>query len=125
MANWFRQRMEQETGGALPPIARREVVPTYQQPYQQEALPQQVPQQQGFDVEQLDKTPENVLMLMNHWTGGEGTKTETNKCPSCGGNHYFSRSQGTMRGPAPAPMCYTCGYNGMFEQADQSTWSAP
>ena len=125
--NWFQKRLQEEQGGPLP--APQPVVHSYPQAYQQGNGPvpsqQQAPQQQTSDVDQLEHTPENIKMLMNYWTGGEGTKTETNRCPACGGNHYFSRSQGTMRGPAPAPMCYSCGYNGMFEQADQATWSAP
>lgn len=122
MANWFQKRMEQEHGGPLPPPAP--AVHGYPQGSPPQQAPQQAqPQQQGFDVDQLEKTPENVKLMMQYWTGGEGTKTEVNRCPSCGSDHYFSRSQGVMRGPAPAALCYTCGFNGMFEQADQSNWT--
>jgi hypothetical protein len=124
--NWFQRRMEQEQGGPIPE-PRPSVINTHPQAYQQGNLPAPSPaaRQAAVDVEQMEHTPENVKLLMNYWTGGEGTKTETTRCPACGGDHYFSRASGTMRGPAPAPMCYSCGYNGMFEQADQSTWSAP
>lgn len=38
-------------------------------------------------------------------------------CPECGSNNFFSRRNTMMRGPAPAPICEDCGYNGgLFEQ---------
>lgn len=40
----------------------------------------------------------------------KGYLTETAHCPECGGSNYFSRSQGTLRGPPPSPMCADCGY---------------
>jgi hypothetical protein len=56
------------------------------------------------------------------WQGGEAHKRESHPCPQCNGGHYFSRTNGPSRGPAPAPMCYDCGYNGMFIQGDPAVW---
>lgn len=54
-----------------------------------------------------------------YWRGGEGTRKETNRCPKCNGANYFSRSDQkvfTQNGAAtPAPKCFNCGYNGLFE----------
>lgn len=49
------------------------------------------------------------------WRGGDATRTETARCPNCGSDLYFSRSNGgttvTSGGLAsPAPRCYACGY---------------
>jgi hypothetical protein len=50
--------------------------------------------------------------------GGEAARTETTRCPACGGNLYFSRANSSegipagMRGAAPSPRCFTCGHTG-------------
>lgn len=53
------------------------------------------------------------------WRGGKGTKTETGRCPECGSANFFSRKEGTKmtaNGPvAPAPQCFDCGFNGVYE----------
>lgn len=64
------------------------------------------------------------------WQGGEAWKKDGHLvCPSCGSNNYFSRTSRTggsmINGASPAPRCYECGYNGLYEQADQSAWVAP
>lgn len=95
----------------------------YQQPpqgYPPAQQPQQGPQAQP----QIQVTPSNFMEAANHWQGGEGVRTETQRCPKCGGDHYFSRAQQVTRGPAPAPLCADCGYNGLFDQADQTTWQS-
>lgn len=108
-----------------PPQQQQQYAPAiYQQPqapaqYQQPVHPQApnaMPQQQ------IRVTPENLYEAAMMWQGGEATRTETHLCPKCGSGHYFSRSQGIARGPAPAPVCYTCGFNGMFTQGDPSVW---
>ena len=38
-------------------------------------------------------------------------------CPECGSGLYFSRRGAIKRGPAPAPECGNCGYNGLWEQS--------
>lgn len=92
----------------------------YPQQYQQQPVHPQAPQAQP--QQQIRVTPENLYDAAMMWQGGEATRTETNLCPKCGSNHYFSRSQSVSRGPAPAPVCYTCGFNGMFTQGDPSVW---
>lgn len=58
------------------------------------------------------------------WTGGEAARRETESCPSCGSHLVFSRSglNGRINGASPAPRCYSCGWNGRYEQGDQSNW---
>lgn len=56
------------------------------------------------------------------WKGGEAMRKEGNMtCPECGSIYVFSRTgrgQNTMvNGAAPAPRCYECGWNGLYDQA--------
>ncbi len=58
-------------------------------------------------------------------TNGEAHRTDTEPCPRCGSNQFFSRASGNKRMPPPAPHCYNCGYNdGMFEQGLATSWNA-
>lgn len=93
--------------------------PPTQYPQGQQAYPQQ------HTPQQIQVTPENLYEAAQLWQGGEATKNETQPCPKCGSPHFFSRT-GTLnsRGPAPAPICYTCGFNGLFDQADPGNWQA-
>lgn len=87
--------------------------------------PVQTPVQQVQEV-----VPET---LEQQWTsklvgaakvGGQGSQTNREPCPQCGSNHYFTNLPLGKRGPAPAPHCYNCGFNGgMFEQGLQSSWA--
>lgn len=56
------------------------------------------------------------------WQGGEAMRKEGNlTCPDCGSIYVFSRTgrgHNTMiNGASPAPRCYECGWNGMYDQA--------
>ena len=133
--SWFARQL-----GTAPPAQPQ----AYQPPPQQYAPPQGYPQQpqgypqqqgyppQGYPQQQAPMPPQAPVITSIHdvpgamgmWQGGEGVRTETNRCPGCGGDHYFSRSKKTSRGPAPAPLCYDCGFNGLFDQADQATWAS-
>ena len=94
--------------------------PQYPQQHPQYPNQQQAPQYQ--QQQQVKVTPENLFEAAKTWQGGEATRNETQPCPKCGSGHYFSRAGGNTRGPSPAPVCYTCGYNGMFVQGDPATW---
>lgn len=108
------------------PAARQAPTPTYQppapvpaQPQYQQPAPQYQQPQQGHQV-----SVDNIIEAVAAWQGGEATRTETSRCPSCGSDHYFSRAQGAHRGPPPAPMCYSCGFTGLFQQGDPAVWNA-
>lgn len=130
-SSWFARHL-----GTAPPAQPQAYQPPPQQ-YQQPQAPVYPQQQgyppQGYPQQQAPQMPpqapainsiHDVVPAMGMWQGGEGTRTETQRCPSCGGDHFFSRSQGARRGPPPAPTCYDCGYNGLFDQADQATWAS-
>lgn len=94
--------------------------PAHAPPPQQQYVPQ---------AEQPIIPDENGQVHMGdaviRWRGGDGTTKETQECPNCGSRNYFSRSRGqgkriglmNKHGQAcqPAPICFECGYNGMFE----------
>lgn len=88
-------------------------VPQYQAPPPQVGVPpQHAPEGQ---VVQLDADHVNVSATLAQQTSvipekAVGNRTETASCPECGGNNFFSRAQGIVRGPAPAPQCFDCGY---------------
>lgn len=82
--------------------------------------------QQGYHQPQPQPVITNIhdaVSAMGQWQGGEAHRTETQRCPQCGGGHYYSRAQVVRRGPAPAPLCFDCGYTGLFEQADPTNYA--
>jgi predicted RNA-binding Zn-ribbon protein involved in translation (DUF1610 family) len=97
----------------------------YQQPqYQQvQQMPQQQPQYQQVQ-QQEPVTIANLWDKMTVWRGGKAHQVDREPCPECGSSQYFSRSSGARRGPPPAPHCYNCGFNGLFEQGEATTWGA-
>lgn len=111
-SDWWARRLGNPQQQPPPPaIYQTPTAPVYTQ------APQAPQVQQEIRV-----TPENLFDAAMMWQGGQAARTEIYPCPQCGGGHYFSRSNGPSRGPAPAPMCYDCGYNGMFVQGDPSVW---
>lgn len=103
--------------------AARQQAPVQQQINQYQPQQEQVFQQVPSQVPAQQLGVHNFTQMMEYWQGGEATRTENHRCPSCGGTHFFSRSQGAHRGPAPAPMCFDCGYTGLFSQGDAANWS--
>ena len=64
------------------------------------------------------------------WKGGEAHRKEAgNKCPECGSGNVFSRmAKGAgsgINGHHPAPRCYECGWNGLYDQGIQANWIMP
>ena len=147
MANWWADKLAARHGDAPTPQPQPVYTPqAYAQPVQQQipigwvayqtaqgivygpppaqAVPMVGAQPFGaVDTSQWVVTQDNIGQLAGYWRGGQGTRTETTPCPKCGSPHYFSRvnARGT-RGPAPAPLCMTCGFNGLFEQASAEVW---
>lgn len=114
-SGWWSRNVGQ--GQAPPPQQRYQQAPAPQQQYHPQYTPPQqyAPQPQG-EI--------HIMEAVQMWQGGEGQR-ERHRCPSCGSDHYFSRApSGPSRMPPPAPMCYSCGYNGLHDQGDPSTWGA-
>lgn len=128
MSDWWAKKL----GGAGRPA------PQQYQP-QQYQVPQGTPQPQGYSTEgatgryaqqlanleqQQGVTTENLFEMARFWKGGPGHRADPDPCPECGSNQYFSRAAKHSRLPPPAPHCYNCGFNGLFEQGDPATWGA-
>jgi hypothetical protein len=124
-AGWYQRKMAQMRSGTLQrpaPQPYQQPQPQYQQPTYQQQAPVQHYQPQPQQAPPV--TIENLFGAMGHWRGGKAHQLDREPCPQCGGNQFYSRSAGARRGPPPAPHCYNCGYNGLFEQGDPTTWGA-
>lgn len=63
------------------------------------------------------------------WKGGEAMRKQGDmSCPECGSPNVFIRSSksssNTVQGNSPAPRCFECGWNGLYDQASQSNWTS-
>lgn len=93
-------------------------------------VPAQAPQPVQTSQRVLDESrqPTDQIPMgdaIRMWKGGEAARREGNMtCPACGSRNVFSRAKGTMvNGATPAPRCFECGWNGIYEQAEQSNWA--
>ena len=121
-SSWYARKMAQMRGAAPPFQQARQPVPQYQQPvqrYQENVQPP--PAAPAAPPETLTE----LLDLQQHGQAlgpGKGAKLNPDPCPNCGGNLFYADLGLKRRGPPPAPHCFTCGYNEMFEQGLESNW---
>lgn len=87
------------------PAAQQPTLPPVSPPAPARLSP--VPQPTEQSAPNVAVTGENFSELATLWQGGEATRTETARCPQCGGDHFFSRSN---TGSRVAARCYDCGY---------------
>lgn len=104
-----------------PPVSPPMTIPM-QAPHQQAPVHQQSGRQDLLDPSRAPT--DNITMgeALRLWQGGEAMRKEGNMtCPDCGSIYVFSRTgrgHNTMvNGASPAPRCYECGWNGMYDQA--------
>ena len=118
MSSWWEKKLSgdtEPTKTSLPPTTHRPVLPVFTQ---QTATPSHTP------AVQQDPTGQTTMgTAIRTWKGGEAHRRDGNlTCPSCGSKNVFSRSNGGGGTKAPAPRCFECGWNGLYTQADQSSW---
>jgi len=60
-----------------------------------------------------------------HGQPGQGAQSNPDPCPGCGSQLFIENLPGgkKRRGPAPAPHCFACGWNGLFDQGLESSWA--
>lgn len=113
------------TPPSSPPVRFPVQVPTHPQP--------QVAQQPQGRQQVLDETkaPTDQITMgdaIRLWQGGEAMRKEGNMtCPECGSMNVFGRtaraSNTTISGNSPAPRCFECGWNGLYNQAIEGSWA--
>ncbi len=115
--------------GSTPPIAFNTVPPPATVT---EAPP--TPQEQYMATQTAVDPNEHTHTTMGEairsWKGGEAHRKEAgNTCPECGSGNVFSRmAKGAgsgINGNHPAPRCYECGWNGLYDQGIQANWIMP
>ena len=124
MSDWYARRLARhrtEQGQPMVPYARQ--APLQQPPQPPQHVPFQQAAQEYFEPPKGATTVDNLYQMMGRWKGGKAHKIDSEPCPECGSNQYFSRTDGHRRGPPPAPHCYNCGFNGLFTQGLESNWS--
>lgn len=114
MSDWWSNKM----GGGAPP---QQAPQAYQQaPQQYEYRPPTSPQAPPPQPGPGAVTMENFGEMMAMWRGGPGARN-TAHCPACGADTLFRRRVGQQEA---APLCYSCGFNGMYQQGDPANWQA-
>lgn len=123
MSDWWSKKLAGET----PTPSRRSHYPvtTYPTPMAPPQPAQPVAPQQ--DDRQANSAPASSFteaLRKGITNGGEAARRDIHNCPACGSVYVFSRAKGTtLNGANPAPRCYECGWNGLYEQAEQTNWS--
>ena len=119
-SSWYARKLAQTR---TPQGFQRQPVPQYQQPV---PTYQQQPQQQPQNLPEVPpETLTEMLEMQKHGQGlkpGKGARLNPDPCPNCGGALFFHDLGKKSRGPAPAPHCFNCGFNELFEQGLESNW---
>lgn len=104
--------------------------PGYQLVPTQGFHPQAPTQPQAFHTDTKVQSADlsTLLKLQEQGRGqpGQGSKTNPDPCPGCGGPLFIENLPNSRkrRGPPPAPHCFSCGYNGLFDQGIEANWAA-
>lgn len=125
MSDWWNKKLKGEK-----PTPQ----PMYPNPAAYSSVPTTVPsrQQEVDAAPQRENLPPNAQINMSTairmWKGGEAHRKEGNmRCPECGSRNVFTRTgkgaNSMINGAAPAPRCFECGWNGMYDQASQINWA--
>lgn len=123
-SDWWSRKLNNQPAPARPPLPPVQV-PLRFPPQERSSLPQQSPNSRLLDPSRGATDQITMGEAIGLWRGGEAMKTEGSlSCPSCGSHLVFTRGKGRINGAQPAPRCFECGYNGMYEQGDSSNWIA-
>lgn len=108
---------------AYTPPPGYQLVPAQGQQPQQQVAPQPVDTKTNYMQFARQHDGEKIS---KYWQGGEAHRLEGSlSCPQCGSpTSYTNYSSTMMHGTRPRPHCFECGYNGLFQQADQANWTA-
>ena len=121
MSSWWDKKLTgKEPESSLPPVTKDVIIPALRQQASAVAAQRTAP-----SPAQSDPTGQTDMgSAIRSWKGGEAHRREGSlTCPRCGSKNVFSRANGGSMGHSPAPRCFECGWNGIYEQADQTSWS--
>lgn len=131
MSDWWSRQLS----GNAPRPSRTEASPPITPPMRFGIqVPANVPQQPQQNTQRVldDSRPANEQITMGEairlWKGGEAARRQGNmSCPECGSGNVFIRTakggNTTVNGNSPAPRCFECGWNGLYDQGSQSSWA--
>lgn len=130
MSDWWSKKLSGQRPTPSRPVTTPPTTPPIRIPQpQQESVSPPPPQQQGgkqlADPSQPANAEVSFSQALRNWSGGEASRNNLT-CPDCGSIYVFTRTgrgTGTMvNGATPAPRCYECGWNGLYDQASQGNW---
>lgn len=129
MSDWWSKKLagEKPTAPRVSPTPPTQPVikfPPMQQPVHQS--------EERQEVLNPNRAPtENISMgeAIRLWKGGEAHRRDGGLvCPDCGSKNVFSRTgrgaNSMVNGAQPAPRCFECGWNGLYDQASQASWNS-
>ena len=122
MSSWWDNKLNNKATVSRPsaPVTTNHILPALQQ--QARAVVQA--SEQARPIPDADGKVDMGTALRS-WKGGEAQRLDGGlSCPRCGSKNVFSRANASAGGNVPAPRCFECGWNGLYEQADQISWSA-
>jgi predicted nucleic-acid-binding Zn-ribbon protein len=130
--DWWSRRLSNNPQPAssqpksTPPVSAPMRFPV-QVPTQPQAQPQVAGQQRVLDSTKAPTEQISMGDAIRLWQGGEAMRREGDMtCPDCGSRNVFGRSSRatntSVSGKAPAPRCFECGWNGMYNQAIEGSW---
>ena len=135
-SSWYSRALDRARGTAAPtqtrpsyPQQTQSFAPQYPAQYSQ-PLQQRAPTQpQAYNtqqkVQQASLSDLFKVQESGHGQPGQGAQSNPDPCPGCGSQLFIENLPGgkKRRGPAPAPHCFSCGWNGLFDQGLESSWA--
>lgn len=128
-SNWWASKL----GAPAPTPTRTDSTPPTYRPAEGIRIAAQPPpqppaysQQHRVPVQQIEEElpASGQMHIMDAIKRFKGSRAANaiESCPSCGSSHIFQVTRGGVMGAAPAPRCTACGWNGLFDQGEQSNW---
>lgn len=131
MSDWWARRLASTTPPDTTPRQTSSLPPTsvpLKFPPATPSSPYPTTSQNVLDSSRHPQDEVTMGEAIRLWKGGEAARKQGDMtCPECGSAHVFARTAkggNTMiNGKPPAPRCFECGWNGLYDQGLQSSWA--
>lgn len=122
MSDWWSKKL----AGEKPPIDRTGLPPVnVPLKFGTVTVNPQQPQPSTQSTDNLPPPESFSEALQRGATKGGEAMRNAMTCPECGSGNVFQRAKGNMQnGASPAPRCYECGWNGLYDQGQQGSWTS-